>query len=89
MRLVHNGEISLHRLLGAMTFAPADLMRIDAGRLAVGQPADLVVIDPARSWIVDEQKLRSSSKNTPFEHARFEGYATRTIVAGETVFERN
>ena len=65
------------------------LAEIDAGRLAVGQPADLVVIDPARSWIVDEQKLRSSSKNTPFEHARFEGYATRTIVAGETVFERN
>ena len=53
----------------------------------VGAPADLILVDPAMPWICDGEKLRSRSKNTPFEGARFEGRVLRTIVAGRTVYE--
>ena len=38
-------------------------------------------------WILDPERLRSRSKNTPFDGARFEGRVLRTLVAGRTVYE--
>ena len=57
------------------------------GRLAPGAPADLILVDPDAPWVVDGEALRSRSKNTPFEGARFSGRVLRTLVAGRTVYE--
>jgi dihydroorotase len=45
------------------------------------------VIEPEVPWILDPERLRSRSKNTPFDGARFEGRVQRTLVAGRTVYE--
>lgn len=87
LRLHHNGECDLLPLLRALTARPAELLGIDAGRLVAGAPADLVVVDLARPWICDADRLHSRSKNTPFEGARFQGAVLRTIVAGRSVYE--
>ena len=58
-----------------------------SGRLAPGAPADLIVVDPDVPWVCDAEALRSRSKNTPFEGARFDGRVLRTVVAGRTVYE--
>lgn len=86
LSLVHNADVPLDRALGALTFAPADLLSLGRGRLAAGLPADLVLIDLEMPWILDADRLRSKSKNTSFEDRRFEGRAVRTVVAGQTVF---
>lgn len=85
LALVHSGDLPLARLLGAMTYAPADILGLSTGRLAAGLPADLVLIDPDVPWIVEAAKLRSISKNTPFEDRRLQGRALRTVVGGRTV----
>lgn len=85
LALVHNGDVPLTRLLGALTFAPADLLGLQTGRLAAGLPADLVLIDMGMPWVVEAAKLRSTSKNTPFEDRRVQGRALRTMVGGRTV----
>jgi len=85
LALVHNGDVPLTRLLGALTFAPADLLGLQTGRLAAGLPADLVLIDMGMPWVVESAKLRSTSKNTPFEDRRVQGRALRTMVGGRTV----
>jgi len=86
LRLYHNGQVTLHRLLEAMSATPADLLGLGCGRLSKGAPADLVLIDLEMPWAVALEELRSKSKNTPFEGARFEGRALVTFVAGRPVY---
>ncbi len=46
MRLVHTGDLALPKLIAALTVNPARILGREAGRLAVGAPADVVLIDP-------------------------------------------
>ena len=82
MRLVLNGDISLSKLLATMTCNPADRLGLPAGRLSKGAPADLIIFDPQKPWIVEKEKIRSRSKNTPFEDETLTGRVLTTIVAG-------
>jgi dihydroorotase len=86
LRLVHSGDVTLLRLVEAMSTGPARLLRLEAGTLAPGAPADLCIVDLDRPWLVKEQELRSRSRNTAFEGARLSGKVLRTVVAGETVY---
>jgi len=86
LRLYHNGEVSLQRLFHAMSARPAELLGLPGGRLAVGAPADLIVVDLNAPWVVAERALRSKSKNTPFEDQMFEGRVMLTLVAGRIVY---
>lgn len=87
LRLVHSGELSLLRLLGAMSTRPAELLGLPAGTLRTGAPADVIVIDPDVPWVLDPDELKSKCKNTPFDEARMTGRVVRTIVAGRTAYE--
>jgi dihydroorotase len=87
LRLVHNGDIKLTTLLKAMSSRPAELLGLPSGTLRPGAPADVVVIDPDVPWILDRADLKSKCRNTPFDEARMQGRAVRTIVAGRTAYE--
>lgn len=87
LRLVHDGRLPLPTLIAALSTKPAARLGLEAGTLKPGAPADVVVIDPDVSWVLDRAKLLSRSKNTPFEDARFQGRALRTIVGGDLVHE--
>ena len=89
MRLIHNDYMDLPALWRALSLAPAKRLALDAGRLAVGAPADLVLFDPDAPFIMDRFKLQSKSKNTPFDGARMQGKVHATYVAGCPVFERD
>ena len=86
LRLVHTGDIPLPRLLAALTTSPAKLLGRAAGRLAAGAPADLVLIDPDLPYVLDKRRLKSRSKNSPFDEARLQGAAVLTLVGGRIVF---
>jgi dihydroorotase len=83
----HEGRIPLIDLIAAVTVRPADLLGLKSGRLANGAPADLVLCDLDAPLVVDPEKLRSRSRNTPFDGRRLQGVVRRTFVAGRTVFE--
>ncbi len=88
LRLVHAGQISLPKLLRALSTRPAEILGLPGGRLQRGAPADLIVFDPETPYVLDKRQLRSLSKNTPFDEARLEGQVTVTMVAGRIVFDR-
>jgi dihydroorotase len=44
------------------------------------------LIDLEMPWVVEPDRLRSKSKNTPFDGARLQGRALLTIVAGRIVY---
>lgn len=86
MRLFHAGHIDLPALFRAMALNPARRLGLPQGRLAIGAPADLVLFDPDAPFLMDRFRLRSKSKNTPFDGARMEGKVLGTWVAGTQVF---
>ena len=86
LRLHHNGDVPLLRLVEALSTAPAKLLGLRAGTLRPGLPADLVLVDLDQPWIVEETSIRSRSKNTCFEGAKLQGKVLQTLVAGRTVF---
>jgi dihydroorotase len=86
LRLYHNGDVSLLRLVEVLSTAPAKLFGLPGGTLKPGAVADLALVDLDEPWIVSESGLRSRSKNTCFEGARLQGKVLQTMVAGRTVF---
>lgn len=86
LRLVHSGDVPLMTVLRALTRRPAEILGLNAGRLAVGAPADLIVFDPDFPWVVAEKDIVSRSRNTAFESARLQGAVMHTFVAGRPVF---
>jgi dihydroorotase len=87
LELYHNGHLPLISLLRALTCAPADILRLPVGRLAIGAPADFVVFDLDRPWQIAEDDFRSKSKNSPFDGRPVQGRAIKTIVGGRVVYD--
>jgi len=87
LALHHKGKLSLVEVLKKLTSAPAAILRLPFGRIAKGAPADLVLFDPDRPWIVDAKRFRSKSKNSPFDEMPVMGKVLRTVVAGRTLYD--
>lgn len=87
MRLHHNSEVPLPRIIDALSTRPAEIFGLDGGNLKPGSNADLFIADIDAPWVVKEQDIVSKSKNTPFEGERFSGKVVRTIVGGSTVYQ--
>ncbi len=86
LELHHKGTLRLLDALALVTLRPATILGMEAGRLRIGAPADLVLFDPGVPWKIEEKALRSKSKNTPFDKRPTQGRAVRTVVDGRTVF---
>ncbi|MCP3970566.1 MAG: amidohydrolase family protein [Rhodobacteraceae bacterium] len=86
LRLYHAGALDLPRLFAALSLNPARRLGLEAGRMAKGAPADLVLFDPDAPFVLDRFALRSKSKNTPFDGTRMQGRVLKTWVAGREVY---
>lgn len=87
LRLYHAEALDLPTLWRALSLGPARRLGLECGRLSAGAPADLVLFDPNRPFVLDRFALRSKSKNTPFDGARLQGRVLATYVAGKAVHE--
>lgn len=82
--LVDKGYLSMMELIRKMSLAPARLYHLEAGYLKEGGPADLVVFDPKREWVV--QDFASKSANSPFVGETMPGVVSYTICGGKIVY---
>ncbi|MCL4866144.1 MAG: dihydroorotase, partial [Gemmatimonadales bacterium] len=85
--LVVPGILTLPELIARMSTLPARVFNLPGGTLAVGAPADLVLLDPERRWIVEPAGMFSKSRNSPFLGEELVGRALLTLVDGKVVFE--
>ena len=83
--LVKEGHLTMMELLEKMTINPAKLYHLDAGYVAVGGKADLVIFDENEVYTVGEQ-FASKSKNTPFIGWELTGKVKYTICNGKIVY---
>jgi dihydroorotase len=85
-RLVHAGHITLRRMIELLSLNPARVLQLPGGTLSEGAAADITVLAPDLPVRVEAARLRSRSKNTPFDGWQLRGGVAATIVGGRTVF---
>jgi len=88
LELFHNKSIELSKLIASITSNPAKILNIDKGTLEKGKDADLCIVDINKPWVVDKDKLKSKSKNTPIEDRKLQGQVLKTFIKGEAAYER-
>jgi dihydroorotase len=92
-KLVEPGVMTLHQVIGALSWRPARIAGLDAhghgATVTAGNPANLCVLDPAEQWVVSPDRLASRSRNTPFAGWKLTGRVRHTVYAGRpTVIDR-
>lgn len=85
--LVQSGELTLKKLVELLTVKPAEAFKLPYGRLEVGAPADLTVIDLETEKTIDPSTFASKGINTPFTGWACKGWPTLTLVDGKIVYQ--
>lgn len=83
--LVNGGHLTMMQVLEKMAYNPARMYHLDAGYLAVGGPADMILIDKDAIQIFEEYASKAS--NTPFTGWELDGAVCTTICDGKVVFQ--
>lgn len=82
------GKISKERVIEKMCHAPAELFRIDErGFIREGYFADLVVVDPNKTYEVTKASLLYQCGWSPFEGVTFNHTIAQTYVNGNLVWD--
>ena len=83
--LMRDGTISIARLFDLLSTQPARLLGVNAGALAVGNEADLILIDADKPWQIDARHMAARAGNTPFDGLPVQGRATAMWKGGKRV----
>ena len=83
-----HGDAALLRALAKITSQAARTAGLDAGHLAPGAAADVVVFDPDVRWQVEGAALASQGKHTPFLGYELTGQVKATVVGGRVAYQR-
>jgi dihydroorotase len=76
-------------LIDRMSAAPARIAGYEnqGNEIAVGKSANLILVDVEKSWNVDRDKLKSKSKNTPFNGMQLPSVITDVFHNGDHVLQ--
>ncbi|WP_277585711.1 dihydroorotase [Psychrobacillus antarcticus] len=84
---VKTGEWTLKQLLDYLTIKPAAVFGFEFGKLEVGAPADLVLLDIEKEQRIDKEAFVSKGKSTPFHGWACNGWPQLTMYNGEIVWQ--
>jgi dihydroorotase len=87
LRLVDEELLPLGELIARLTANPAQIFDLPGGRIAAGEIADLIIVDPETHWICKAENFVSKGRNTAFEGWDFRGSVTHTLIDGEIVYQ--
>lgn len=86
--LVDKGWVTPMQMAEKMSYNPAQILHLtNKGSLKPGKDADVVVIDPKESYVIDVKDFVSKGKNTPFQGKKVNGKVKVTICGGRVVYE--
>lgn len=87
--LIEPGKLSWKRAIECLSGGPAAVLGLNAGSLAVGRPADVILLNPTESWTVDRSEMFSRSSNTPLLGTTLRGRTRMVWVGGIRKFVRD
>jgi dihydroorotase len=84
---VHKRGMSLNQLVKLCSENPARIWGLwpQKGSLAVGSDADITIVDLEQEWVIDEQKLHSKHRISPWHGWHGKGKPVATVVRGQVV----
>ncbi|MFT9077353.1 dihydroorotase [Ethanoligenens sp.] len=85
---VAKGRLTVTQLARHLSARPAEIFGLDycKGSLEKGKDADLAILDPSQSHVLDETKLHSSAMWSPYNGFQLQGAVTQTYVRGNCVY---
>ncbi len=89
LELVRDKSVPLSRLVDALSTSPAKIAGITPPALKEAALAEVVLVDPERSWVPNREPLRSKSRNTPFLQREITGSVELLVAGGTIAFERS
>lgn len=84
--LVRPGILTLGQLVERMSYGPARTLGLDWPGIVPGAEANITVLDPDASFVVDPAGFASRSRNTPFSGRRLFGKVVATVVEGRLAY---
>lgn len=88
LQMVKNGSFTIEKVIEKMCHAPADLFRVEKrGYIRPGYFADLVLVNPNKSWTVNKDNILYKCGWSPFEGITFDNSVEKTWVNGQKVYD--
>ena len=88
LKLVDDGVLTLSQMVDRLATSPAKTLGLDSGHLSVQATADICIVDPNASWVVNSTSWLSRGHNSPFFGCQMKGTVSHTLVNGRLVFEK-
>lgn len=88
LELVRDGVLTPLQAVEKVSSNPARILGLPLGGLARGEPANLTVLDPDASYVLDARTFQSKSRNCPFDGRAVQGQVVLTLVDGAPAFSR-
>ena len=89
MRFVLEDKITVEKMVEKMCHNPAILFGIkNRGFIREGYAADVVIVDPAKPWSVNQDNILAKCGWSPFEGQTFRSRVTHTFVNGNLVYNQ-
>ena len=80
-------NITLSDAIKSITYAPATILGIAAGDLAINSPADVCIFNANQYWKIEAKALKSQGKNTPFLGLELAGKVRYTLLNGQVIYQ--
>ncbi len=77
--LYHKGVLTIEQLVEKFAINPRKILNIEVPQIKEGEIANLTIFDPDLIWTVDKTKMKSKSKNTPFDKKLLTGKALAVV----------
>lgn len=86
---VESGKADWRFVAKVMSERPAEILRLeDQGRpINVGEPANLVLVDPQSPWTAHGDEMASKASNTPYEDIEFSARVVGTWLRGTQTYD--
>lgn len=81
LSLVRDEVIDMARAFALVATAPARILGVDAGAIAVGLEADIAIVDPDQPWVIQSARMEATAGNTPFDGQPTQG-RVKTLFKG-------
>ncbi len=85
--LVKTARMTPMQMTEKLSFNPARILGVQGGSLKEGSPADLVIADMDKTYIIDKDTFVSKGKNTPFHGRVVTGCIMKTLIKGEVIYQ--
>ena len=89
VKLADEMNTGLPTIIDRVTAGPAKCFNLPQGRLSVGAPADLCILDTETYWEFSTDNMISRGKNNPYQGWDFHGSVELTVAGGKTIYNHS